>query len=355
MSKTPKHVNEVKRAENTWSKVSANSESVSKSVTLEEMKNLLDSIDKPSVEFDEWKRVETDGKKMKVVKVSIPKEEFVTKMIEEYTDFLSHVNRVHAQYSALHELKANLPQNELVVQMDFAENFTSSSMDEIRSAYWNATNVSLHPTVVYYRNEHGDMEHKNFVFVSDVINHNATAVLTIIDILIKELKTIFPNADLVHYWTDSPSSQYRNRYIIHAIGRHEECYGLRARQNYFEAGHGKGPCDGIGGTAKRQAADAIKQGKVSIQDASDFYAWGVQNQKSITYRFYSLREYEQMAEVLSRRKPIAIQGTMKLHAVFPREDGLYTAEVSCYCTECIRKDGNLCAGWKSQKDYHHDQ
>ena len=43
--------------------------------------------------------------------------------------------------------------------------------------------------------------------------------------------------------------------------------------NYFELGHGKGPCDGLGGTVKRMADTAIKTGKFMIQDASDFYTW----------------------------------------------------------------------------------
>ena len=29
--------------------------------------------------------------------------------------------------------------------------------------------------------------------------------------------------------------------------------------HYFEKGHGKGPCDGIGGAVKRGAAQAAKQ------------------------------------------------------------------------------------------------
>jgi hypothetical protein len=41
---------------------------------------------------------------------------------------------------------------------------------------------------------------------------------------------------------------------------------------HFESGHGKSPCDGVGGTTKRNADNAVKQGKVLIQDAADFYA-----------------------------------------------------------------------------------
>lgn len=46
---------------------------------------------------------------------------------------------------------------------------------------------------------------------------------------------------------------------------------MLADWNYFECGHGKCPCDGIGGTAKRRADMAVKQGKCIIPDASDLY------------------------------------------------------------------------------------
>ena len=40
----------------------------------------------------------------------------------------------------------------------------------------------------------------------------------------------------------------------------------------WEAGHRKGPCDGLGGTSKRMTGEAVKTGKVAIQNLSDFYA-----------------------------------------------------------------------------------
>lgn len=33
---------------------------------------------------------------------------------------------------------------------------------------------------------------------------------------------------------------------------------MRARWNYFEVGHGKGPSDGLGGTTKRMADKAVR-------------------------------------------------------------------------------------------------
>jgi hypothetical protein len=46
---------------------------------------------------------------------------------------------------------------------------------------------------------------------------------------------------------------------------------VNAIWNFFESGHGKGPFDGIGGTYKRIADLAIRQGKITIQDAPEYF------------------------------------------------------------------------------------
>ena len=125
-------------------------------------------------------------------------------------------------------------------------------MDEIQSAYFNATAVTLHLIVLYFKNGDLEIDHKNFIIVLDAYHHNATAVLTILDKFMPEVKAMFPATKMIHLWTDSPSLQYRNKYIFHSLTKFEEMYGVQARWNYFEASHGKCPCDGRGGVAKHQ-------------------------------------------------------------------------------------------------------
>lgn len=50
----------------------------------------------------------------------------------------------------------------------------------------------------------------------------------------------------VQYVTDSPTSQYRNKYIFGMIANHINLFGISASWQFFEAGHGKGPFDGMG-------------------------------------------------------------------------------------------------------------
>lgn len=62
-------------------------------------------------------------------------------------------------------------------------------------------------------------------------------------------------------------------------------FGVNAVWNFFESGHGKGPCDGIGGTSKRTADLAIKQGKITVQDACDYFDKVQQYHTSAEYVF----------------------------------------------------------------------
>ncbi len=57
------------------------------------------------------------------------------------------------------------------------------------------------------------------------------------------------------------------------VAHHQELLGTLALWHCLEVGYGKVPCDGLGGPAKRIAAEAVRPGKCVIQDASDFYDW----------------------------------------------------------------------------------
>ena len=148
--------------------------------------------------------------------------------------------------------------------MDFAENYGCASVEEITSAYWNTTMVTLHPAIVYYKATDGTLHHISTVFVSEVLSHNSAMVYSIIKTLMSILSPRLPNLEYIHFWTDSPNSKYRNKTMFDLVSLFETLYGMRASWHIFEAGHGKGPCDGIGGTTKRNADNAVKQGKVII-------------------------------------------------------------------------------------------
>ncbi|KAK6189819.1 hypothetical protein SNE40_001807 [Patella caerulea] len=228
--------------------------------------------------------------------------------------------------------------------MDFAENYTCRSVDEIQSAYWHQTAITLHPAVAYFKLD-GSLQHRSFVVISNELAHNTSTVWSILDILVPQLKQIDANLEYIHYWTDSPSSQYRNKHIFQVIANHVELFNVAARWNYFEAGHGKGPCDGLGGATKRFADEAIKMGAAVIQDAADFFTWAsTSTMREVTFLWLERDACQQKLEVTSCLKIKPIKGTMKYHAVSSNDTrSIIVGETSCYCHDCLT--GEVCSHW----------
>ena len=119
--------------------------------------------------------------------------------------------------------------------------------------------------------------------VSEWKKHDAATVYTFIDELISNVRDMVPDVKCIHYVSDSPTSQYRNKLLFYIVGNHQQMFNMTASWLYLEAGHGKGPCDGVGGTAKRMADEAVKTRTSIIQDAKDFYDWAESTQSAIKY------------------------------------------------------------------------
>ena len=128
-------------------------------------------------------------------------------LITDVHSFRGHVNRVYTQFKQQKFLKENLPDNHVYIHVDFAEDYRCRSQEEIQSAYWSPTQVTIHPVVMYYRKRgKKDNSHQSFVFVSNESRHDATFIYTLISKLVPLLKEIIPDLKMIHYWTDSPIS-----------------------------------------------------------------------------------------------------------------------------------------------------
>ncbi|CAC5403394.1 unnamed protein product [Mytilus coruscus] len=113
-------------------------------------------------QYDEWSRVNTDaGQRMNIVSKSSDRASFIKLFKPQLFEFKEMSIESENQYHALQDLKANLPRNHMIVQMDFAENFNCKTADEVQSSYFNKCYVSLHPVVVYYK-VNDTLHHKKF-------------------------------------------------------------------------------------------------------------------------------------------------------------------------------------------------
>ena len=96
---------------------------------------------------------------------------------------------------------------------------------------------------------------------------------------------------------------------------------MSAEWHFFATSHGKGPCDGLGGTLKRLAARASLQRPYENQILTpiEFFNFCDKEIKQIDAVYTTHDQYQAEAELLEERHLTAttIAGTQKLHSFIP--------------------------------------
>ena len=321
-------------------------------LTNEEVRAALDSLaPRESVRFKRWGK-ESRVYKNKIVyhtllrKVRLDTQDFILLFMEDLVHFREHHRRVGEQYAAVRLLKSILAEDHAICHMDYAENWGTSYMAEVQSAFYGKDQLTLHPMVVYYR--HGEtLKHFSYVGVSEVTQHAFPTTLAFVTKVLGHIKDVVPGLQHLHMVTDSPSSQYRNRFSCEMLRRATEMFGIRITWNWLEAGHGKGPCDGVGGALKG-LADRVVKSCGSIQTADEFVeVLRPQTQKITLIRVWRA-EVEQCERVVKEWKSRKVDTISLQHQATVYDSELYIRTTSCY-QECCMVDGELtpkCASWR---------
>ncbi len=306
----------------------------------------------PEVKYWEWRTVpvqygEVTKNRVKRLQYTATRTEFIAKFVALMVTFSSHASRVMAQYKAVRALKETLPPGHVTVQMDFSENWTVCSSNEIQSAYFAKDQITIHPAVVHYRCNDVLM-HKSYILVTDERRHSAPTVFQFMKQLVPKIREDLPmNVTFVHYVTDSPSSQYRNTQVFSVLARHQELLATDASWLYFEAGHGKGPCDGVGGASKRMADDYVRRGN-TILTAAEYVSLGNSAGK-IKYLEVSRANIEDSrAQIEELKTKATVPGTMKYHAAVCVRPGVLAMRKTSCNNMCCFQNGRYvlgCSEW----------
>ena len=184
--------------------------------------------------------------------------------------FRLHVYTAQKQLAEFKYLKENLKVEHIIIHEDFAENFMLKQQGEIMAAHWNSTQVTLFTCIVYYRNnETLELEHTNYVVVSDDLNHTKDSVFSFNTAIVEDLKqtVIFSR---IHYWSDGCGAQFKNQYNMQNLMLHMHYHGVSADWNFFGTAHGKGAVDGLGAVVKRNVWFGILRKQYVINTAKEF-------------------------------------------------------------------------------------
>lgn len=77
--------------------------------------------------------------------------DLLTELADEVVPLAGHLGVAMWQYHQFRQLRTNLLPNHLLTLMDFAENYLCEFQKEVQAAHWSYSQVTVFPTVNYYR------------------------------------------------------------------------------------------------------------------------------------------------------------------------------------------------------------
>lgn len=233
--------------------------------------------------------------------------------------FMNHVANIHHQHQYIKDLKENISIEEALFHVDFSENFSAKYSEEVQAIHFGASRrqFTLHTGVAYYKAEDMGKQFFSFCTLSDSLRHDPAAIWAHLDPVVKYLLQKCPQIKIVHFLSDSPSTQYRNKKNFYLFQSVVERYPLvtMATWNFSEAGHGKGAPDGVGGCLKRTADNIVAQG-TDITTLPTLFNKLEEYCPNIKLWKISENDILKFDEILHKGgKLVTVKGTMKVHQV----------------------------------------
>ena len=112
------------------------------------------------------------------------------------------------------------------------------------------------------------------VLLSDKNNHDKTTVVPYTVYVLNCIKEhVGDNVCDIEIWTDGSSIQFKNKYTFRFIGiTLPQLIAYKVCWNYSATSHGKVALDGVGGTIKRVATQAVVTRKWIIKNAVSMFS-----------------------------------------------------------------------------------
>lgn len=253
-------------------------------------------------------------KKTKKEDILSSKRNLVSKFCILIDKFMIHVSNIRHQYYVVNKIKNSLTENDVLVHMDYSENYSCKYSEEIQSFHFGGSRkqITLHTVVTYFLKD-GKLAHKSFCTLSECLRHDSVAVCTHLKPIANEMKILVPKLEKVHFLSDGPTGQYRNKNMFHLIPTvlAKDFEAKSIHWHYSEKGHGKGAADGVGGTVKRYADSLVSQGK-DIPNINVLFSELKAKDSAIQFFLVNEDEIKETDKSLPQNLK-AFKGTLKVH------------------------------------------
>ena len=249
-------------------------------------------------------------------------EEFVDILCETIDNLTTHSFTAKSQAAFLRHQKETLQDDKCIVICDFAENYQYVIQDEVQSYHWNKEYCTLHPVSLYYICQ-GELKTESLCVLSDDNNHDTPFVHKCLQLVTSHIKNKLPQVTMIEYFTDGCGGQYKNYKNFLNVCEHGSDFGLQACWNFFATSHGKGPCDGIGGTVKRLAyLESLHDRKTEfhpITTIDNMYKFCESQIANIKFFLVKAADMDRVRRDQNERfkRGSTVPGTQSFHQFFP--------------------------------------
>lgn len=220
------------------------------------------------VQYKQWSK-DADGRYVTTLVKTTANEAF-NQLTKDLREFLVHTFTKREQHSHFEALKEKVDTENIVVEVDFSENFTIKDQNEIQSAHWTHKQATLFTSHAWV----GADNNEPMIHWSDNLEHGKLAVYEFMKNIFAHLKNKYPAVQNIDVFSDGPSSQFKQRFLFSNLHIWEKEFNIKLTWHFFATSHGKGVVDGIGGTAKRVVWTRIRAG-AEVKTPHDCYEVGI--------------------------------------------------------------------------------
>ena len=203
---------------------------------------------KESINFHQ--RIRVDNKIQKS-EIELPCDVICQKFNNDLKLLKKHIYVKRQQHACYNKPKEELGENEILLHVDYSENYSNIQQGEMQRAYFGHDSFSIFTASCYLRKD-VDIINENISIISEASDHSRIVAVTRISKVfdfVREKHNLPPEVTL-HIWSDGCAGQFRSRYVFALVSQIDS--KVEVNWYYSERHHGKGSMDGVGGTIKNK-------------------------------------------------------------------------------------------------------
>ena len=240
--------------------------------------------------------------------------------------------------------KKQLNVGEVMMIIDFTQNWTHHRQDEIQGGYWSQKQSTLHPIVVYYpcQENCNNLVCEELMMISDDLKHDGYAVNAFIEKGLCHLRENKIPIKCIVIVPDNCAMQYKSFRVFDMLSKMK----IPVIRNYFCAKHAKAEADGAIGHLSMHIDNVVHSGQYQIGNSLEMVCYcqlklQLRPDSETEICFHYRRAYFHVTDINREgdtdSQTQTVKGTPCFHSVC--NTGILGIievwESSCYCEPCF--------------------